>query len=225
VQAELNLGYTTIKSPVTGASSFAKKQVGSYIGPGADSLLTYVAALDPIRIDFSVSENQYLGYASDTAAGRIRAPETRALEVEIELADGSIFASRGRMTFADAAFSTETGTYLIRAEIPNPERLLRPGQFVRARLIGAVRPNAVIVPQRAVMQTSRGSFVWVLAEDGTARQQPVVTGDLLGNDWLIERGLQGGEQVVVDGAIKVQPGMPLKVEPMPATAEAAVGAR
>jgi hypothetical protein len=124
--ARLNLDYTTITAPVSGLSSYAKKQVGSYID-ASNSLLTYVAKLDPIWVNFSLSENEVLQYQSQQASGQLKMPPRGSMEVEIVLADGATYGKRGHITFADASFSSETGTYLLRAEFPNTEGALRPG--------------------------------------------------------------------------------------------------
>jgi membrane fusion protein (multidrug efflux system) len=210
-EAELNLGYTTIRAPITGLSSFATKHDGSYIGAGADSMLTYVAALDPIRINFSISENQVLRMGEEVKAGRLVIPPDNSFDVEVVLADGRVHPRKGEVTFSDLAFSRETGTYLVRAEVPNPEGDLRPGQFVRARLLGSVRPKAILVPKRAVLQGAQGSFVWVVGMDGKAELRPLELGDWHGDEWFVNEGLRGGEMVVVDGGIKIQPGATLKV--------------
>ncbi len=210
VQAELNLGYTTIISPVTGLSSFAQQREGAYIGIGTDSLLTYVAQLEPMWVEFSVSENQILRNRKYVEAGLIVMPE-EDFEVEIELADGSTYPHTGQITFADAALSEETGTFLMRAEMPNPEMMLRPGQFVRARLKGAIRPDAILLPQRAVQQGAKGSFVWVVNQAGQAEFRPIKVGAWHGDQWYIDDGLQAGEQVVVDGALRLRAGAPVKI--------------
>jgi membrane fusion protein (multidrug efflux system) len=217
VQAELNLSYTTITTPVTGLSSFAVQQEGAYIGYGSNSLLTYVAQLDPMWVEFSVSENQILKARQQAESGLIEQPEHGNLEVEVILADGSVFANRGRITFADAALSEETGTFLIRAEVKNKTdtdnnyETLRPGQFVRARLHGMVRPNAILVPQRAVQQGAKGSFVWIIDDEGKAKFQPIEVGQWYGEEWFVDNGLEGGETVVVDGALKLRAGVPVKI--------------
>jgi len=222
VQAELDLGYTTIFTPVTGVSSFARKREGSYIGKGQDALLTYVAQIQPMWVEFSVSENQIFRERKNRKSGLVTAPEGEEYEVEIELADHSIYPQRGQITFADASLSEETGTFLIRAEIPNPDKMLRPGQFVRARLHGAVRPGAILIPQRAVQQGAQGSFVWVI-EDGKTKFQPVKVGPWHGDDWFIEAGLDGGEQVIVDGALSVRAGIEVTTVPYQAANEAGKG--
>ena len=226
-QAKLNLGYTTITSPVTGLSSFSTQQEGAYIGPGRDSLLTYVAQLSPMRVEFSISENQVLRFGRQKAEGIVRAPEDDNFVVEIVLADGTVFPHTGHLTFADASISEETGTFLVRAEFNNPDGELRPGMFVRARLKGAVRPNAILVPQRAVQQGASGSFVWVIDDAGKAEFRPVVTGPWHGDQWFIEKGLEAGETVAVEGVLKLRAGTPVKIveaQP-PGEAEAAAGER
>ncbi|WP_322788531.1 efflux RND transporter periplasmic adaptor subunit [Paraburkholderia oxyphila] len=207
--ASLNLGYTTITAPVTGLSSFAKKQDGSYID-ASNSLLTYVAKLDPMWINFSLSENEMLSLRTQTKNGSLKVPGIGELEAVIVLADGSVFPARGHIKFADASLSEETGTYLIRAEVPNPKGSLRPGQFVRIKLLGAQRANSVAVPQVAVQQGPRGAYVWTVDKDDKAQQRAVETGEWNGNDWVISSGLHAGDHVVIDNTLKLMPGAPVK---------------
>ena len=129
------LGYTTIRSPVQGLSSFAVVTEGTYVD-FSNSLLTNVSVLSPMRVSFSVSENQILKVREEAALGHLRSPERADYEVEIVLADGPVFPEKGRITFADAEFSETTGTYLLRAEVPNQQTVLRPGQFVQVKLLG-----------------------------------------------------------------------------------------
>jgi membrane fusion protein (multidrug efflux system) len=223
-QAEINLGYTTILSPVTGVTSFARRQPGSFIAPGADSLLTYVAALDPMRVNFSISENEQLRYTRLVTEGRLKPPPERKYAVKVVLADGTVVPAPGEVTFGDASFSKETGTFLVRAELPNKDGTLRPGQFVRVRLTGASWANAIQLPQRAVMQGPQGNFVWVVDDESKAQFRPVTVGPLNDDQWLIAEGLQAGDRVVVDGGLKLAPGVPVRpVEPgqLPAPAGAA----
>jgi membrane fusion protein (multidrug efflux system) len=222
--ANLNLGYTTIASPLHGLSSFAKKQEGSYLTVGEQGLLTTISQVDPIWVNFSISENELLSYRDQIAKGRLKFPSSKDFEVEVVLADGSVFPKRGHINFAEPSFNSATGTFLVRTELPNPQGQLRPGQFVRARVFGATRPGAMQLPQRAVQQGAKGHYVWVIGNDGKARQRVVEVGDWIGDDWFISDGLKPGERVVVDGAGRVTPTAPLKVAqlpPQPALAEAA----
>lgn len=222
--AQLNLGYTTISSPLTGLSSFAKKQEGSYVTPGDGGLLTYVAQMDPIWVNFSISENEMLKYRNEIAAGQLKFPASQEFQVEVTLADGSIAPNRGRINFSDPSFSKDTGTFLVRSVVANPKGVLRPGQFVRAFVLGASRPNSILVPQRAVLQGAKSHYVWVIGKEGTAEQRVVDVGDWHGDDWFITQGLRAGERIVVDGAIRVAAGAPLKIADAPPAAESAGGA-
>jgi membrane fusion protein (multidrug efflux system) len=212
--AQLNLSYTTIKSPLTGLSSSAQQQDGSYV-TSANGLLTTVYQLDPMWVNFSISENELLAYRDQIEKKQLRFPPNSDFEVTVVLADGSLFPSRGRINFANPAFSAQTGTFLVRASFPNPQGSLRPGQFVRARVSGAVRPNAILVPQRAVLQGSKSHFVWVVDNDSKGHQRVVETGEWHGDDWFIIDGLKPGERIVVDGAIRVVADTPLKITQAP----------
>jgi len=217
--ALLNLSYTTIKSPLTGLSSFAKQQDGSYVTATQSGLLTTVYQLNPIWVNFSVSENEMLRYRDQIATGHLRFPPENNFTVSLVLADGSVYAEHGSIDFANPAFSTETGTFLVRAVFDNPKAVLRPGQFVRARVAGAIRPNAILVPQRAVLQGSKSHFLWVVDAESKGRQRVVEVGEWQGDDWFITDGLKPGERVVVDGAIRVTAGAPLKIVDRPAVAD------
>jgi membrane fusion protein (multidrug efflux system) len=210
--AKLNLSYTTIASPVTGVSSSARQTDGTYINP-QNSLLTTVAVLSPIWVNFSLSENEMYKFRDQLAKGLLRSPNYKDIEVAIILVDGSIYPYTGQMTFAEPSYNAQTGTFLIRASVHNPEGLLRPNQYIRARLKGSVRPKAILVPQRAVQQGSRGHFVWVVGKESKVEQRPVVVGDWLGDDWFIYEGLRSGEQVVIDGALTLRPGMTVSMKP------------
>jgi membrane fusion protein (multidrug efflux system) len=210
IQAELDLGYCTITTPVTGLSSYAVMREGAYIGMG-DSLLTYVAQLDPMWVEFSVSENQMLKRKDSVQRGIIIDPDDQNFTVEIVLADGSIYPHTGKITFADASLSEATGTFLIRAEVANTDQQLRPGQFVRAFLKGSIRPNAILVPQQAVQQGAKGSFVWVVDAAGKAEFRPVTVGPLHDKEWFIDEGLAAGDTVVVKGALKLRAGVPVRI--------------
>jgi membrane fusion protein (multidrug efflux system) len=215
--AELNLSYTTIKSPLTGLSSFARQQDGSYVTATAAGLLTYVYQLDPMWVNFSVSENELLGYRDQIEKKQLIFPADNNFEVSVVLADGTLYPSVGHINFTNPAFNAQTGTFLVRASFENPKGSLRPGQFVRARVSGAIRPNAILVPQRAVLQGAKSHFVWVVDSDSKAHERVVETGEWHGDDWFISDGLQAGDRIVVDGAIRVIADTPLKItgEPKP----------
>jgi membrane fusion protein, multidrug efflux system len=222
-QAEYNLGYTTIRTPVAGVSSYARVNVGSYVDQ-QNSLLTYVSPLDPMYVNFSISENDLLRQRAARATGELQMPSDDKFKVEVVLANGTTFNQEGRITFADADFNQETGTFLVRATLPNPDGVLRPGQFVRARVLGAVRPNAIAVPQQSVLQGAQGHFVILVDKDNKAQMRPVSVGPWYGDDWFITKGLEAGDTVVVDGVARLSPGAAVKVVPSGAKPSPAAGA-
>jgi len=210
--ANLNLSYTTISSPLNGVSGAAQQKVGAYLS-ATNSQLTTVSALNPMWVNFSVSENEISAFRDQIAKGLIIPPPGRNFAVEIVLVDGTVFPQTGKITFADPSFNPQTGTFLLRATFANPKGELRPNQYVRARLNGALRPKAILVPQAAVQQGSKGHFVWVVGKDGKAENRPVVPGDWFGDQWFINAGLIAGEQVVVGGALKLYAGAAVKAAP------------
>ncbi len=221
--AQLNLSYTTITSPVAGVTSAALQTDGTYIS-SENSLLTTVAVLSPIWVNFSVSENEMQKLLNQTAKGLLQRPKDDSYIVEVVLVDGSVFPHTGRITFADPSFNSQTGTFLIRASVNNPKGMLRPNQFVRVRLKGAMRPRAILLPQAAIQQGTKGHFVWVVGKDGKVDQRPVVVGEWHENDWFIFEGLASGDQVVVEGSLSLRPDVLVTVKPYSAGREAPVAA-
>ena len=218
--AQLDLSYTTITSPVDGVTSYAAIADGTYLSP-QNSQLTTVSVLSPMWVNFSLSENEIQRIQNDVKAGRLKLPPDRNMTVEIEQADGNLFPYTGKITFADPSYNSQTGTFLIRATVQNPNGVLRPNQYVRARLRGAIRPNAILVPQRAVQQGGNGHFVWLINKEGKAELRPVVVGDWSGESWFISEGLQAGDQLVVDGAQRLSQGATPKVIPQAARSASA----
>lgn len=210
-QAKLNLSYTVITSPVNGISGAALQQDGTYINP-QNSQLTTVEALSPMWVNFSLSENELQAYRDQVSRGKLVAPKDLSYEIEVILVDGSVFPHTGRITFASPSYNSQTGTFLLRASVENPDGVLRPNQYVRVRMKGAVRPTAILVPQRAVQQGSKGHFIWVIDKDNKAEPRPVVVGDWHGNDWFISEGLTAGERIVVDGVLRLQAGAQVTVK-------------
>jgi len=225
-EAELNLGYTTIRSPVTGLASRSLQRQGAFINSMSESAnLTYVAAIDPIWVNFSVSQNLAAKWREAFATKQVIEPKNRDFEVEVILSDNTPYPYRGKINFADPSFSQDTGSFLVRAVLPNPKRDLRPGMFVTAYVRGALRPNAIVVPQLAVQQGSNGHLVYVINQAGNAEVRPVIVGDYYGEkDIVIQAGLGAGDRVVVDGVLKVIPGQPVKIVEPGAAGAAKAGA-
>jgi membrane fusion protein, multidrug efflux system len=214
VEARLNLSYTKVESPLSGITTRALPSEGTLIS-GPNVLLTSVVQVDPIWVNFGIPDNEQARIQKDVQAGVLQLP--RNFEVELRLADGTVYKHKGKVDFSDVRVSTVTGTREARAELPNPDGFLRPGQFVRVVLKGASFPNAVTVPQRSVMEGPQGKFVYVVDEKSTAQARPVEAGQwAAGERWVITSGLKGGERVIVDGVMKIGPGAPVKVAEKPA---------
>jgi membrane fusion protein (multidrug efflux system) len=220
-EAEINLGYTIIRSPVTGLAGRALQRQGSYVNAMAESAqLSYVVAIDPVWVNFSVSQNQMTRIRGEMALGRVAMPEGRALQVALALSDGAAYPAKGTVDFADPSFSQDTGAFLVRAVVPNAMRILRPGMFVTAKVEGLLRPDAIVIAQLAVQQGPKGHFVYVVKPDDVAELRPIVVGDYYGDkDIVIVEGLKAGERVVTDGVLKVVPGKPVQVVPAGAAAK------
>jgi len=219
-EADLNLGYTSIRTPVTGLSSRSLQRQGAYINSTAESAkLTYVAAVDPIWVTFSVSQNQLAKWRELINKGMAVPPPNQNYTVNIILSDGKPYPHTGKINFADPSFSQDTASFMIRAVIANPKKDLQPGMFVTAILGGGVRPNAIVIPQLAVQQGPNGHLVYVVKPDGTAELRPIVVGDYQGDkDIVVMAGLNEGDRVVVEGVLKVASGQPVRIrEPGAAT--------
>ena len=210
-EAQLNLLYTKVESPAAGIAGRAQRSEGTLVS-GPDVLLTTVTQVDPIWVSFGIPDNDQLRLNSETDAGRLELPKGGRFEVSVKLADGTLVAQTGKLNFSDVRVSGATGTSETRAEIPNPKGVLRPGQFVRVTLKGALRPNAVTVPQRAVLEGPQGKFVYLLGAESKAEPRPVQVGDWAGDEWIINAGLKAGDKVIVDGVARIfAPGSPVRV--------------
>ena len=217
-ELSVNLGYTKVLAPISGLTSRSQKSEGSLVTAN-ETLLTTISQTHPIWVVFSISENEQLRLNRAVAANQLMLPKDNAYEVTVKLSDGSTVPRKGRINFADTRINPTTGTYEMRAEIANPDGVLKPGQFVRVILRGAERQNVVAVPQVAVMDGPQGKFVYTLGKDkdgkDVAMPRPVVVGDWVNasanNQWVIESGLKAGDQVLVNGIAKVMPGGAVKV--------------
>jgi membrane fusion protein (multidrug efflux system) len=209
-EAKLNLDYTRVESPITGVSSRSLQSEGTLVS-GPQVLLTSVTQVDPIYVIFGISEADQLRIRRDVEAKRLQLPPDQRFEVSVTLADGTTYGKQGKLGFTDVRVNPATGTIEARAELPNPDGGLRPGQFVRVRLSGATRPNALTVPQRAVLEGPKGKFVYVVNAESKIEARPVAVGEWAGEAWVIDSGIAAGDRVVVDGVMKIGPGAPVKV--------------
>lgn len=219
-QAGLDLEYTRVESPIAGIAGRALRSEGNYV-TGPEVLLTTVTQSDPIYVLFGIADEERRRLNRESAAGQLVLPQDGAFEVTVKLAEGSEYTQSGKLTFSDVRISGTTGTSEARAELPNPDGYLRPGQFVRVILKGAFRPGAILVPQRAVLDGPAGKFVYVVDAQNTAQARPVTLGDWLGDQWIITTGLAAGDKVIVDGVMKIGPGAPVSIATPAAAADAA----
>lgn len=207
-EAMLNLGYTRVEAPIGGLAGRSQVSEGTLVS-GPQMLLTTVTQTDPIKLRFGIADTEQMRWRSEVASGQLRLPARSAFDVEVRLADGSVHPRRGKMVFSDTRVSGSTGTVEAEAELPNPDGALKPGQFVRVRLLGAARPNAVKIATRAVLEGPQGKFVYVMAE-GKAQPRPVTVGDQLADGWVVTKGLNAGDDVIVDGMARIFfPGAPV----------------
>lgn len=222
-EARINLGYTRVDAPISGVTSKEVRSEGSLVGPTAEgSLLTTITQLDPLYVNFGVPGTAMSGLRRLIESGKAEVAKG-GLTVEITLPDGTLYGRPGKITFTDKQVDQTTGTVRSRAEFANPEAEVMPGQFVRALVRGITLKNAIIVPQRAVLETQKGPMVYVVGADMMANLRPVVVAEPIGSDYLIEKGLSDGDQIIVEGIIKARPGQPVRVA-QPESAAAKPGA-
>jgi membrane fusion protein (multidrug efflux system) len=206
--AQLNLSYTQVKSPIDGVAGKRQADVGAYVGSPDPTVLTTVSQMDPIRVNFTISEAEYLSY--------VRSPERAARQgkpldgLQLVLSDGSIHNHTGRVSVVDRGIDQSTGTLPIQAIFPNPERLVRPGQFGRVRLPLMTRKGAMLVPQRAVQELQGSYSVFVVGADSTVKTQAIRVGARVGADWVVMEGLTPEDRVVVEGVQKIRAGIKVR---------------
>lgn len=224
-RGRLELEYTVIRSPLTGVAGAAKKDLGAYVDGTADSFLVEVIETDPVDVQFTVSEREIESTRRAEREGRLRPPDDGKVVLELVLLDGSAYPHAGSVSFADIQVDPVTGTTRVRGEFPNPGGVLKPGQFVRGRVKGYVRPEAITVPRAAVLQSPSGATVLMVDDDGVVQPRPVVLGEWVGSDIVVLSGVSAGDRVIRDGVQRVGPGVRVTVAPAsaadapPATAD------
>lgn len=213
-EARLNLSYTRVEAPISGYTSRALQSEGSLV-QAQQTLLTKISQIDPVHVIFSFTESEHLKFTRTMADGTLRLPKDGKFDVRLKLADGSEYVRPGKVDFTDVRVNPETGTIEARAVIANPQGLLRPGQFARVTLSGGVRPGAIAIPQRAVLEGPGTKIVLTVNAQGLVEPRPIQVGDWTGQDWIITGGLKSGDQVIVDGMVKAAPGKPVRIAQLP----------
>jgi membrane fusion protein, multidrug efflux system len=210
--AQLNLGFTKITSPIEGIAGIAQAQVGNLVSPTSGPI-TIVSTLDPIRVYFTPTEQEYLNFTRTNPTQSQRDAAGRRLELELVLVDGTIYPQKGRFFVADRQVDPKTGAIRLAGIFPNPGNTLRPGQYGRVRAITSIRKGALLIPQRAVSELQGSYRVAVVGNDNKVSMRPVKVGNRVDSMWIIEEGLQAGETVVAEGTQKVRPDMIVNPKP------------
>ena len=223
--ARINLDYAAIKAPIDGRIGRALVTEGALVSQTEATPLALVQQTDTVYVNFTQSSAEVLRLRKALAAKQLRSKADGSVPVRVVLEDGTELPRPGKLLFADLTVDATSGQITLRAEVPNADGLLLPGQYVRVRLSQAELPSAVLLPQQAVTRTAQGDSVLVVGEDGKPVSRPVTVGGNQNNQWIILSGLKKGEQVIVDGFQKMMvPGMPVKTVPWTGAAPALAAA-
>ncbi|MEB4799965.1 AdeA/AdeI family multidrug efflux RND transporter periplasmic adaptor subunit [Acinetobacter soli] len=216
--AEVDLGYSTIRSPISGQSGKSSVTAGALVTANQTTALVSIQQLDPIYVDIQQSSAELLRLRQQLSKGSL--DNSNNTKVKLRLEDGSMYPIEGRLAFSDASVSTETGTITVRAVFPNPNHLLLPGMYATAQIAQAVIPNAYLIPQAAVTRTPTGQATAMIANaKGVVETRQIQTSGVQGQNWIVTGGLKQGDKVIVDGVAKVKEGQQVKVEPYQAKPE------
>ncbi len=204
--AQINLGYATVRAPIDGRAGKQQVTEGALVGQGTATLLTTVDQIDPLYVNFSMS-------VSELTRARGLQSNGKAPQVRVELPDGTVYDHPGVLDFSGDIVDPDTGSVTLRAQLPNPDKRLLPGTFVSFDITLGQIPNAFLVPQMAVQRDDKGAYVLVVGDDGNVARKDVDADRAQGSNWIVTRGLAGGERIIVSGLQKAQPGQPAKAEP------------
>jgi membrane fusion protein (multidrug efflux system) len=218
-QTRLNLEWTKVTSPIDGIAGAAQAQVGDLVA--ANVPLTTISTVDPIKVFFSISEQEHINWLRMNPDPEKRAERERNIRLQMILADGTLYPETGRFSFADRQVDVKTGALRLQGVFPNPGNALRPGQFVRVKAAPKTAFGALLVPQRAVTELQGSYQVAVIGPDNYAHIRPVKVGERVGSQWIIESGVAPGERVVAEGTQKVKEGTAVNPQPFTRTANAA----
>jgi membrane fusion protein (multidrug efflux system) len=216
--ARLNLGYATVTAPISGRIGRALVTEGALVGQGEATPLALVQQLDPIYVNVTQSSTEALQLQRAMANGQLQSAGKGQAKVTLLMEDGSAYPHPGKLLFTDMTVDQSSGAITLRAEVPNPDRFLLPGMYVRARIDQAVKEQAIAVPQQAVQRDAGGASVMLVGADGKVAVQPVKADTAQGNVWIVSEGLKAGDRVIVEGFQKVRPGAVVKPTPWKQTA-------
>lgn len=211
-QAQLNLDYTSIRSPIDGIAGLAMAQIGDLVGPSTGALTT-VVKVNPIKAYFTISDQRYTNYAQRFSDPAARAAHEKQLQFTLILSDGSTYPEKGQLYAAANQIDVRTGTVQVAAIFPNKGNILRPGQFARVRVQTSVQKNALLVPQRAVVEVQGTYHVDVVGPDDKVQVRTVQMGRRVKDMWIVEQGLKPGERIIVEGVQKARNGAPVTPKP------------
>jgi membrane fusion protein (multidrug efflux system) len=215
--AQLDLGFTKVVSLIDGIAGIAQAQIGDLVS--SSTLLTTVSTVDPIKVYFPVSEREYLEYVKENPNAAKRPAAEPQTQLQLVLADGSVYPQKGILSLADRQVDVKTGTLRLQGIFPNPGNILRPGQYARIRAVTKTVKGALLVPQKAVSELQGNYQVAVVGSDNKVQIRPVKVGERVGTDWIIENGLKPGDRVVAEGIQQVRPGAIVNPKPLRATAQ------
>ena len=223
--ASLQLGYTTVRAPISGRAGRASVTEGALVSQTEGTLMTRIEQISPIYVSFSQSATEVLQIRRAIASGALDLQPGDAVEVRLSFADGSDYSVPGLIEFLDFSVDEDTGTVQLRAEFPNPDGLLLSGEFVKARIYAGKVTDVIAIPQRAVTVAESGGTVMIVDKDGKAAVRPVQLGELVGDSWVIESGLEPGDRVIVSNLQKLRPGAPVQIANAPTGREPATAAK
>ncbi|GAA3974595.1 efflux RND transporter periplasmic adaptor subunit [Allohahella marinimesophila] len=207
---KLNLGYTSVESPISGVAGRAEVTVGALVKAGEATLMTSVEKLDPVYVNFSQASADLLALRADIASGELDLPDGSRVEVRLLLENGSEYPHPGYVDFLAMSIDESTGTVAARAQVPNPDRALLPGQFVRTKIYAGKRVDGLVVPQRSVIMTNSGASVMLVDKDDKAESREVSLGNMQNGNWVVQDGLEAGDRIIVEGWQDARPGEPVR---------------
>jgi membrane fusion protein, multidrug efflux system len=222
--AEINLGYSTVRAPISGQTNRSTVTSGALVTMNQESPLVTIQRLDPIYVDINQSSAELLRLRQQLSKGSL--DSSNNTKVKLTLEDGSTYSQEGRLAFSDASVNPDTGTVTLRAVFPNPNHLLLPGMFANAKIVQGVIPNAYLIPQIAITRTPTGQAIAMIVNaKGAVESRPVTTAGVQGKDWIVTEGLATGDKVIVDGIAKVKPEQQVVAKPYQPKAAAPQGAQ